>query len=73
MEALESCQSGCRATEVEWSDFPSGMLKPVPGTSDELRMRGFRPQWRVNTQWLPHADVPDGEPLEADAALATGA
>ena len=41
VEALESCQAGYRAAEAEWSDLSRGMLKPAPGTSDELQMRGF--------------------------------
>ena len=31
VEALESCQAGYRAREVEWSDLSRGMLKPEPG------------------------------------------
>ena len=71
VEALESCQAGYRATEMEWSDISRGMLKPEPGSSDELQMRGFWRQWHAHMQGLNHANVQDGQPLEAEAALAT--
>ncbi len=71
VEALESCQAGYRATEVEWSDLSRGMLKRNPGTSDELQMRGFWRQWHAHMQGLSHANVQDGRPLEAEAASAT--
>ncbi|MXY79749.1 MAG: Rieske 2Fe-2S domain-containing protein [Chloroflexi bacterium] len=70
VEALESCQAGYRATEVEWSDLSRGMLKRDPGTSDELQMRGFWRQWHAHMQGLSHANVQDGRPLEAEAASA---
>ena len=57
VEALESCQAGYRATEVEWSDLSRGMLKPEPGTSDELQMRGFWRRWHADMQGLTHTDV----------------
>ena len=69
VEALESCQAGYRATEVEWSDISRGMLKPAPGTSDELQMRGFWRQWLANMQGLSKADVQDGQFTETKAAL----
>ncbi|MCY3919517.1 MAG: aromatic ring-hydroxylating dioxygenase subunit alpha [Chloroflexi bacterium] len=76
VEALESCQAGYRATEVEWSDLSRGMLKREPGTSDELQMRGFWRQWHAHMQGLSHVDVQDGHmqdvrPLEAGASPAT--
>ena len=57
VEAVESCQAGYRATEVEWSDLSRGMLKPEPGTSDELQMRGFWRRWHADMQGLTHTDV----------------
>ena len=60
VEALESCQAGFSATEVEWSDISRGMLKTDPGTSDELQMRGFWRQWHAHMQGLTRADVEDG-------------
>ena len=50
VEALESCQTGFLAAEVEWSDISRGMLKLEPGTSDELQMRGFWRRWRADMQ-----------------------
>ncbi len=60
VEVLESCQAGFRATEMEWSDISRGMLKPSPGTSDELQMRGFWRQWHAHMQGLSKANVQDG-------------
>ena len=68
VEALESCQAGYRATEVEWSDISRGMLKPDPGTSDELQMRGFWRQWLANMQGSSKANVQDGLPTETASA-----
>ena len=72
VEALESCQAGFRATELEWSDLSRGMLKPAPGTSDELQMRGFWRQWHAHMQGLSKADVQDRRAVEAEAELASG-
>ncbi len=68
VEALESCQAGFRASELEWSDISRGMLKPTPGTSDELQMRGFWRQWSANMQGLAKTDVQDGQPAKMEAA-----
>ena len=73
VEALESCQAGFRATELEWSDISRGMLKPEPGTSDELQMRGFWRQWHAHMQGLSTADVQDGQHIESAAAALAGA
>ena len=72
VEALESCQAGFRATELEWSDLSRGMLQPAPGTSDELQMRGFWRQWHAHMQGLSKADVQDRRAVEAEAELASG-
>ena len=73
VEALESCQAGFRAIEVEWSDVSRGMLKPSPGTADELQMRGFWRQWHANMQGLDKTDVQYASPArEAAAASGTG-
>ena len=66
VEALESCQAGYHATEAEWSDLSRGMLKPAPGTSDELQMLGFWRQWHADMQGLSYADVQDGPFTEAE-------
>ena len=67
VEALESCQTGFRATENEWSDISRGMLNPCPGTSDELQMRGFWRQWHANMQGRNTTNVQDGQPAESQA------
>ena len=69
VEALESCQAGYRATEAEWSDISRGMLKPEPGTSDELQMRGFWRQWHADMQGFSKANVQDGLSTQTAAAL----
>jgi p-cumate 2,3-dioxygenase subunit alpha len=43
-EALEACQRGFAAREVEWSDISRGM-KREPQLNDELQMRSFWRQW----------------------------
>ena len=68
VEALESCQTGFRATGNGWSDISRGMLKSRPGTSDELQMRGFWRQWHANMQGRNTTNVQDGEPAESQAA-----
>ena len=70
VEALESCQTGSRASENEWSDISRGMLKSRPGTSDELQMRGFWRQWHANMQGRDTTNVQDGQPAESQAAAA---
>ena len=72
VEALETCQAGFRATELEWSDLSRGMLKPAPGTSDELQMRGFWRQWHAHMQGLNKADVQDGGIVTTESDLASG-
>ena len=69
VEALESCQAGFRASELEWSDISRGMLRPTPHTSDELQMRGFWRQWHANMLGLSKTDVQDGQPA-ATASVA---
>ena len=71
VEVLESCQIGFRASGTEWSDISRGMLKPNPGTADELQMRGFWRQWHANMQGLSQANVQDGQPVESQAATAS--
>ncbi|MXY89272.1 MAG: Rieske 2Fe-2S domain-containing protein [Gammaproteobacteria bacterium] len=69
VEALESCQTGFRASGAEWSDISRGMLKPNPGTADELQMRGFWRQWHANMQGLNQANVQDGQPPQSRHAV----
>ena len=72
VEALESCQSGFRATEVEWSDVSRGMLKPVPEGTGELQMRGFWRQWHANMQGFSKTNVQDREPTERESTTIPG-
>ena len=72
VEALESCQAGFQATEVEWSDISRGMLKPTPGTSDELQMRGFWRQWLANMLGMSKTNVQDGQPAGMEVAATSG-
>ena len=46
VEALESCQQGFAATEVEWSDISRGMNLDEPRPLDELQMRSWWRRWR---------------------------
>ncbi|HLY65352.1 MAG TPA: SRPBCC family protein, partial [Chloroflexota bacterium] len=45
VEALESCQIGFNARELEWSDISRGMHRR-PHSSDEIQMRGFWREWQ---------------------------
>ena len=71
VEALESCQAGFRATEVEWSDISRGMFRSSPGTSDELQMRGFWRQWHAHMQGFTKANVEDGPFVETESGVAS--
>lgn len=51
-EALESCQRGFAAREVEWSDISRGM-KREPQMNDELQMRSFWRQWQAHLRGQP--------------------
>ena len=73
VEALESCQTGFRASEIEWSDISRGMLRSTPQTADELQMRGFWRQWHANMQGLSKTNVQDGEPPKSNAIVASAA
>ena len=72
VEAIESCQAGFAATEVEWSDISRGMLRAVPLGTDEVQLRGFWRQWHANIQGQSAANVQDGEPAETEAATVSG-
>jgi p-cumate 2,3-dioxygenase subunit alpha len=49
IEALESCQIGYRAREVEWSDVSRGMRREAR-SDDELTARGFWREWHALVQ-----------------------
>lgn len=46
VEALESCQAGFAAREVEWTDLSKGMRR-APRNTDEAQIRGFWRQWHA--------------------------
>jgi p-cumate 2,3-dioxygenase alpha subunit len=55
VEALESCQRGFEAGEVQWSDISRGMgRQPTP--QDELQIRTF---WRAYASAMQDATIPD--------------
>jgi p-cumate 2,3-dioxygenase alpha subunit len=56
IEALESCQNGFRATELEWSDISRGMRRDQPRSDDELAARGFWRQWHAMIQGQGEAE-----------------
>ncbi len=72
VEALESCQSGFRATETEWSDISRGMLRTVPEGTDELQMRGFWRQWHANMQGFSKTNVQDRDTTESESTTIPG-
>ena len=69
IEALESCQQGYRARELEWSDASRGMRRANPGDTDELTARGFWRQWYALINGRPGAtrigDIPFTRPVNA--------
>ena len=54
VEALESCQQGFAATEVEWSDISRGMARTAT-SQDELQIRTF---WRAYASMMDGAGFP---------------
>jgi p-cumate 2,3-dioxygenase alpha subunit len=66
IEALESCQIGYGAQEVEWSDVSRGMRREAR-SDDELTARGFWRQWHAMIQGRPGpARVTDLPPPHAE-------
>jgi p-cumate 2,3-dioxygenase alpha subunit len=57
-EALESCQMGFRAREVEWSDISRGMHRQAIN-QDELQMRAFWRQWHADMLGIRRTDRPE--------------
>jgi len=66
IEALESCQIGYRAPELEWSDVSRGMRRDAR-SDDELTARGFWRHWHAMIQGHAGservADLPVSLPL----------
>jgi p-cumate 2,3-dioxygenase alpha subunit len=56
VEALESCQAGFAAREVEWTDLSKGMQR-APQSSDEVQIRAFWRQWHADVLGLPSPRV----------------
>jgi p-cumate 2,3-dioxygenase alpha subunit len=46
VEAVESCQLGFAASEVEWSDISRGSLSKFPKDTEELQIRNFWREWQ---------------------------
>ena len=71
VEALESCQAGFKAKELEWSDISRGMHREAKSV-DELQMRGFWRQWHGHMMGLDKVEVQDRKPVRQTAAAAVG-
>jgi p-cumate 2,3-dioxygenase subunit alpha len=55
IEALESCQIGFRASELEWSDASRGMRREAR-SDDELTSRAFWREWHARMQGRIYAE-----------------
>jgi p-cumate 2,3-dioxygenase alpha subunit len=66
-EALESCQMGFNARELEWSDISRGM-KRVPQGKDELQIRAFWRRWHSLLAGLPYQEQPELGPAIPEQA-----
>jgi len=66
VEALESCQRGFVAREVEWSDISRGMKREQPLIDDELQIRAFWRQWHALMRGWPLAEVPVDHAMAAE-------
>jgi p-cumate 2,3-dioxygenase alpha subunit len=53
LEAVESCQLGFAAKEVEWSDISRGSLSDQPRDTEELQIRNFWREWQARMDGLP--------------------
>ncbi|HEY7066336.1 MAG TPA: aromatic ring-hydroxylating dioxygenase subunit alpha [Chloroflexota bacterium] len=69
VEALESCQFGFRAREVEWSDVSRGLHREALA-EDELQMRAFWRQWHAQMQGLPTPPTTDDRRPAAEPSRA---
>lgn len=71
VEALESCQRGFGASEVEWSDISRGMDR-APLMFDELQMRSFWRRWHAGLQGKESEARVDDGPNPAPITLQLG-
>ena len=69
VEALESCQIGFRASEVEWSDISRGTHRDAR-MNDEQQMRGFWRQWHSLIQGHGNVRNTADAPVPASVAEA---
>jgi p-cumate 2,3-dioxygenase alpha subunit len=67
IEALESCQIGFRAPEVEWSDASRGTRR-TPRSDDELTSRAFWREWHSRIQGRGYAETTADPPIPAPVA-----
>jgi p-cumate 2,3-dioxygenase subunit alpha len=60
VEAVESCQLGFAASEVEWSDISRGSRSQLPKDTEELQIRNFWREWqsRLDGHTSAAADYP---------------
>jgi len=70
VEALESCQAGLAARELEWSDISRGMHRQ-PRANDELQIRGFWREWQHQLGGRP-AGSEVGDKSHSPAAAGEG-
>jgi p-cumate 2,3-dioxygenase alpha subunit len=70
VEALESCQEGFAAKEVEWNDISKGMQRE-PTFLDEVPMRAFWREWLARMLGRSHADQREARKAPPEALTAS--
>ena len=63
VEAIESCQAGMQAGEMEWSDVSRGMHREAL-SFDELQMRAFWRQWHGHMTGVDKVETADRVPAQ---------
>jgi p-cumate 2,3-dioxygenase alpha subunit len=71
VEALESCQEGFLANQVEWSDISRGMHETTPKGIHELQMRSFWRRWHADMTGQRRFDTGDRVPAREEPVLAS--
>ena len=69
-EALETCQAGFAAAEVQWSDISRGMSLEHPESQHEFQIRTFWRQWHAHLQGEGWTPAGNHEARQAEAAPA---